>query len=66
MKYIDDFLEYLEVVKKHSEHTITNYKVDLTEYLKYTNCKINIDKGEVNTYLKYLYEYYILKLSIVN
>ena len=29
MGLIDDFLEYLKVVKKHSSLTIDNYKIDL-------------------------------------
>ena len=33
MKYILDFLEYLDVVLKHSENTINNYNVDLVDFL---------------------------------
>ena len=56
MKYIDDFLEYLSVIKKHSQNTITNYRVDLTEYMDYVNSDIDIDKDKVNSYLKHLYD----------
>ena len=56
MKYVDDFLEYLSVIKKHSEHTITNYQTDLHEFLEYTQGKIDITKDDINSYLKYLYD----------
>ena len=29
MKYINDYLDYLEVIKKHSMYTISNYRNDL-------------------------------------
>lgn len=65
MKYIDDFLEYLLVVKKHSDNTITNYNVDLLEFNEFMNDKLlNIDKNDVNNYLKYLYDNNISKSSI--
>ena len=45
MKYVDDFLEYLKVVKKHSENTIINYQVDILEFKDYVKDKIlDIDK----------------------
>ena len=37
MKYIDSFLEYLLVVKKHSDNTIKNYRVDLLEFNEFIN-----------------------------
>ena len=35
MKYIDEFLEYLYIIKKHSEHTINGYKIDLIDFLEF-------------------------------
>lgn len=64
MKYIDDFLEYLVVVKKHSDNTIINYRVDLLEFMEFTNNNIDIKKDDVNNYLKYLYEQNTSKSSI--
>ena len=64
MKYIDEFLEYLLVVKKHSDNTIINYKIDLDEFLKFNGDNININKEDVNNYLKYLYDLNISKSSI--
>ena len=64
MKYIDDFLEYLLIVKKHSDNTIINYQVDLLEFMEFTNNNIDIDKDTVNAYLKKLYELNISKSSI--
>ena len=64
MKYIDDFLEYLLIVKKHSNNTIISYKTDLYEFMEYTSNNIYITKDIVNNYLKYLYENNISKRSI--
>lgn len=65
MKYILNFLEYLEVIKKHSEHTIRNYQIDLLDFLEFNNNKIlNINKNIVNEYMKYLYNKNISKSTI--
>ena len=65
MNYIDDFLEYLLVVKKHSDNTIVNYRVDILEFYEYTNKNIlNINKDTVFEYLKYLYDSCVTKSSI--
>ena len=57
MQYIDDFLEYLKAVKKHSYNTIINYKNDLCEFYHFTRKKIlKVDKELVNSYLNCLYE----------
>ena len=64
MKYIDDFLEYLLVVKKHSNNTIINYRVDLCEFFDYNGDDINIAKDDINKYLMFLYDNNISKSSI--
>ena len=64
MNYIDDFLEYLVVVKKHSDNTIINYRVDLVEFINFVNDHIDIKKQDVNNYLKYLYDLKERKSSI--
>jgi len=65
MNYIDDFLEYLLVVKKHSDNTIVNYRVDILEFYEYTNKDLlNINKDTVFEYLKYLYDSGVTKSSI--
>ncbi len=65
MNYIDEFLEYLVVVKKHSDNTITNYRIDLLEFNEYCNSNIiNINKDTVYEYLKYLYDKEVSKSSI--
>lgn len=56
MRYIDNFLEYLYVIRKHSENTIINYRVDLCEFLEFTQGRVSIDKDTVNKYLKLLYD----------
>ena len=64
MKYIDDFLDYLQVIKKHSENTIKNYKVDLLEFMDFTSNNLNINKDDVNNYLKHLYDNNVSKSTI--
>lgn len=65
MKYIENFLEYLYVIKKHSEHTINNYKIDLEDFLEFNNKKVlNVDKDVVNKYLQYLYDRNVSKATI--
>ncbi len=65
MNYIDEFLEYLVVVKKHSDNTIVNYRVDLLEFNEYaSNNIINITKDMVFEYLKYLYDNNVSRSSI--
>jgi site-specific recombinase XerD len=39
MNYIDDFLEYLLIVKKHSDNTIINYRTDLLKFNEFMNGK---------------------------
>ncbi len=57
MKYIDSFLDYLIVIKKHSQNTIINYKNDLLEFNEFTKDKLlDIDKNTVNDYLNHLYK----------
>lgn len=65
MRYIDEFLDYLKVVKKHSVNTIINYKNDLCEFYRFVSEKIlNVDKEIVNNYLNYLYKKEDSKSSI--
>lgn len=65
MKYIDEYLEYLHVIKKHSNNTVINYKVDLCGFLEFINKNIlSIDKEDINNYLEYLYKNGVNKNSI--
>lgn len=64
MDYIDDFLEYLLVVKKHSDNTIINYRVDILEFFNYNGENININKEDINKYLMHLYDTNVSKSSI--
>lgn len=65
MKYIDDFLEYLKVVKKHSDNTVINYQVDILEFNDYVKGQLlNIQKETVNSYLNYLYDEKVSKSTI--
>lgn len=65
MKYINEFLEYLEVIKKHSINTINNYRIDLIDFYEFNKEKIkNIDKDIVNKYMQYLYDKNVSKATI--
>lgn len=55
MKYIEKYLEYLKVVKKDSDYTISSYKNDLEELYDFNTDLLNIDEVEVKDYLEYLY-----------
>ena len=59
MKELNEFLKYLEVEKNYSLYTITNYKLDIIQFLEYCD-KHEIDYKkitypEARSYLSYLY-----------
>lgn len=55
MKYIDEFIKYLEVVKKYSNYTLINYKKDIEDFYDFNTDLLNIDEVTVREYLQYLY-----------
>lgn len=56
MSEINNFLEYLQVIKKHSHNTLNSYQIDICEFYEYNKCQIAITKETINNYLNYLYE----------
>lgn len=64
MKYIDDFIKYLRVVKKDSNYTLINYRDDLLELYDFYNDLINIDEVITREYLEYLYSRKLNRNSI--
>ena len=68
MKYINNYLEYLRVVRKYSDKTILSYYDDLVEYQEFLQNNfiniLDIDDKVVKDYLKYLYSKNITKTSI--
>ena len=64
MDYINKFLNYLKIVKKYSDYTITSYKIDLLELYDFTTDLINIDNIVVREYLDYLYSKKIKRNTI--
>ena len=65
MNYVDEFIEYLSVIKKHSQNTIINYRTDLIEFGEYIqNDFLNINKEIIASYLKHLYDLNNSKSSI--
>ena len=64
MKYINDFIQYLEVIKKCSDYTIENYQKDIIEFNDYLeDNKYKIDKIDYDIVKKYLLYLYDKKLS---
>lgn len=59
MKYINAYLEYLQVIKKYSDKTINSYRIDLIEYNEFLQNEfvniLDIDFNLVEKYLKFLY-----------
>ena len=64
MKYIEEFLKYLRIVKKHSDYTITNYQKDLIELYNLKNNLLNINELDRDEYLEYLYKKNLNRNSI--
>lgn len=65
MKYINDFEEYLRVIKKYSEYTISNYRKDIEDFYYFVDGKIlDIDHSNVSDYLSYLYDCKLNRNSI--
>lgn len=54
--YVNEFIEYLKVIKKGSEHTLINYYHDICEYYNLIGKVINVDEKDVSKYLEYLYK----------
>lgn len=60
MKYLDDFLKYIDLERNDSKYTTINYQLDIEEYLKY--CKdynVNFEKvtyKQARNYINYLYD----------
>ncbi len=56
-KYIKDYLEYIDSIKKYSKYTVINYQNDLEKfngYIKDNNIK-NITYKDIRGYIAYLY-----------
>lgn len=59
MKYLSEFLKYIDLEKNYSKYTLINYKDDLSFYLDFLN-KENIDVLDsdykvIRNYLSYMY-----------
>lgn len=64
MKYINDFLKYLKVIKKYSNYTIVSYENDLKEFFDFNTNLLNIDEKNIQDYLEYLYSCNLNRNSI--
>lgn len=60
MKYIELFLNYIDIEKNYSNYTLINYKNDLTEYYDFLNKEcIKIEDSDykvIRNYLSYMYD----------
>ena len=61
--YLSEYIEYLKDIKGYSSNTITSYKNDIKQYLKYLSDK-NINYYETEEYVKYLNKNKYAKSSI--
>ncbi|MDD5196094.1 MAG: tyrosine recombinase XerC [Candidatus Omnitrophota bacterium] len=52
-KYIEKFMRYMEIEKNYSEHTLTNYKLDLKDFNKFCG-ELNLEKIDYLLLRKYL------------
>ena len=64
-EYIDNFTNYLKIVRGFSEHTIRNYSIDLVSFLNFLNerkiCDLKkIDRIEIRAYLASLHKGHII------
>ena len=64
MKYIDKYLEYLKVVKKDSNYTINNYRIDLEELYDFNTDILGLKSKDVSDYLEFLYARKLSRSSI--
>ena len=46
--YIDSFLQYLELEKRYSVHTLTSYKKDLNDFLTYLNSVYDVSIEKID------------------
>lgn len=53
-RYIEKFLNYLEIEKAMSQHTVINYSVDLKEFIKFLGEDAQIEKVEYLTIRRFL------------
>ena len=49
--YIDKFLNYLAIEKNYSEHTLTNYRVDLREFAGFLDRQKTKDIQSIDYFL---------------
>lgn len=62
LKVVDDFLQYLEMVKNCSSHTLRNYRIDLSQFQdflqkEFSTVELNsINKWIIRKYISSLYE----------
>lgn len=60
MKYINDFIQYIDIEKNYSNYTIINYKDDLLDYYNFLSKEgidiLDSDYRVIRSYLSYMYD----------
>lgn len=70
MEKVNDFIKYLQYEKNYSDYTVTNYRLDLEQFIKY--CQNNqidyfkITYVQARSYLNYLYNEEKAKASSIS
>ncbi len=64
MKYIEEFLNYLKVIKKSSVYTIESYRGDLMELYDFKVDLLSITEDDIKDYLEFLYSRNLKRNSI--
>ena len=64
VKYVEKYLDYLRVMKKDSDYTISSYRIDLLELYDFKNDLLSVNESDVRDYLEYLYSRGLNRSSI--
>jgi integrase/recombinase XerC len=71
-KELEEFLNYIKSERRYSQHTITSYQIDLTQFLHFLEDKLSIDKvltdsvdkSHIKSFIEELYIHGLQKRSI--
>jgi len=52
--YVDEFFDYMKMIKDSSDKTIINYKNDLKVFFDFTEGEFNVNKSKIDAFTAYL------------
>ena len=67
-KQIDEFLDYLKDIRRYSNHTIRNYRIDLFQFIQYlykSDPKLLILEIEKDSVKEFLFSLHAMKIKIL-